>query len=58
MLLNANKLGQESKKGRVFFSMFIAAALGVTFNNSRGVFAAGFVLSFLCEVVSCLGTLV
>lgn len=60
MLLNASKLGQESNKVRVwgFFSMFVAAALPVSFNNSRGVRAAWFELSFLCEVVSCLSTLV
>lgn len=40
------------------FGMFAAVVLGVSFNNSRGVLAACFGLSFLCEIVSCLGALV
>lgn len=40
------------------FGMFAAVVLGVSFNNSRGVLAACFGLSFLSEMVSCLDVLV
>lgn len=59
MLLTRNELRQGSSMGGLFgFGMFAAVVLGVSFNNSRGVLAACFGLSFLCEIVSCLGALV
>lgn len=39
------------------FNLFVAVILGVSFNNSRGVLAACFGLSFLYQVVSFLGPL-
>lgn len=39
------------------FNTVVAMVLGVSFNNSRGVLAACFGLSFLYEVMSSLGPL-